>query len=113
MSARSWIEFKGREKIAIFAVTTAIALMFCVFLPSEAWTRMGNSHGRSLPIPPLPFVMLFLWIGGWFTLLFLRVEDLNIMLTNDYQRLYRWSSAAVVFVGLCLAGLLYLRYLAI
>ena len=109
MRAHCWIEFRGTRKIAGFVVAIIAVALYSAQLPAEAWTRM---RGGRFVLPPLPFVMIAAWVGGWFAALFLRAEDLRVVAPINYQALYRGIAIAVIAFGSCVAGLLYLRYLS-
>jgi len=103
MKAHYWIEFRGVKQAVIFICALALLAIFWGVLPDNI-TRMTSRrlYGRHIVIP---VVMIIAWIGGWFTLLFVRAEDLHITAPFDYQLLCRVIGLSMIFSSIVCAGI--------
>jgi hypothetical protein len=70
-------------------------------------------RGGRFVLPPLPFVMIAMWVFGWFVALFVRVEDLNVLAPTDYRVLFRGVAIVLIALSVALSVLLYVRYLSV
>lgn len=106
MSARHWLEFGSVNEVALFAIIFLAIIVFWALLPTEVKdVALGSSRrfgrARWLSLPAFMFVG---WIGGWFLLLFVRVEDLHVMAPFDYQKLYRLIAVMLILAALAAAA---------
>jgi len=103
MKAHYWIEFRGAKQVVLFICAIVLIAVFWGMLPDEI-TRMTSrrSYRRHNFVPVLMFMG---WIGGWFTLLFVRAEDLHITAPFDYQLLCRGIALSMIFSSIVFAGI--------
>jgi len=94
-----WIDWTGKKKAAVFILVLAIWILFCFQLQPEAWLPRVRS------LFPAPFLVLIGWAGGWFTLLYLRFEDLNVMRRRDFQTPVRIGAGTAILLALIIAGM--------
>jgi hypothetical protein len=99
---RCWLEWPGRNRLLLFAAAICFAAIICFLLPNQAW-RERWPLGMRMRIP-VPGVMLVLWTAGWFTVTFVRAEDLNVLAPVDYQRMLRGAASSAIVVGMALAA---------
>lgn len=86
----------------MFIAALLASLVFVAVLPDAAWIASGR---RTLRLVPVPIAVAVVWQAGWFVLLFIRVEDLNVAMPWDYQLICRWIGA-VAIAGATLVGAL-------
>jgi hypothetical protein len=101
MSAHYWIELRNWRRVVLFSAAIVLLALFWHNLPPDVKGGIGH-YGRGI-MNPRNF-MFAGWIGGWFTLLFLRVEDLNVLAPVDYQGLCRVLSCLLIAGALTIAG---------
>lgn len=100
MLKRFWLEFPP-SRIALF-VAAAIALgIFWSLLPPEIRQELFADHGRRVGNPPR--LMFGCWLTGWFLVLFVRAEDLNILAPIQVQAWCRIGGALLIGAALLIA----------
>ena len=102
MSPHFWIEFRGARKIAVFLAAIILVALFWWTLPDEL--RKMALHRAPRRAANLPALMAAAWIGGWFILLFLRGEDLQVLAPFNYQTLIRVIAVALLSAAVAIAG---------
>ena len=108
MSAHYWIEARAK-RVAVFAAIVVLLALFWFNLPAEVKGGLGGFGRR---VPSLRGLMFLGWIGGWFVLLFVRAEDLNIVSPFDYQGLTRIIAGLMIAGALVIGGFFSLAFFA-
>lgn len=106
MKPHFWTDFRSIKRVMLFLFCVAVLVLFCIQLPSAAFVP----RRRGLP---LSWLTSACWLGGWFVILFLRVEDLHVRLPFDFQPFYRFVGGLMVTGALLMAVVLWAMYLAI
>ena len=81
MKPHIWTELKGPRPLIIFGCAVIAVILFWTFL-------VPGGFGRMLMTRRGPTALLIWhagWFGGWFTLLFVRVQDLHLMTDYNYE----------------------------
>jgi len=103
-TARYWIEFRDKKRIAAFVLAIALITAFWWVLPVELKKEMSfPMHSRF--IASLPGLMFTGWIGGWFTFFFVRAEDLNVVQPFDYRSLCRLVAVLMIAGAVLIAAI--------
>jgi uncharacterized membrane protein YeaQ/YmgE (transglycosylase-associated protein family) len=96
-----WIDLHHKKKIALFILAAALLAEFWYILPDELKTTFNRGSRGS---GSLPAMMVMGWLGGWFTLLFVRGEDTNVITPFAFQSLICAIAGAMIAVALAIAG---------
>lgn len=94
MKPHFWLEFPKR-KVVLFSAVVAAVLVVWLFLPTEVVDEISFRRTRKI---------LTGWLGGWFTLLFVRVEDLNIQAPANIQSMVRWIAICAIIFSVLFGG---------
>jgi hypothetical protein len=101
MSPRYWLEFRVK-KVALFLAALGLIVAFWWIMPAEVQQELFRYRGRR--IANLPFLMFLAWLSGWFLILFVRAEDLQVMNPSDIQSWCRAAGALLILASLLIAG---------
>ena len=108
MAANYWVSFKDARRIGTFVVAVLAICLFWSLLPADVRHMMGRRYvGRRSGLAAYMFIA---WIGGWFTLLFVRAEDRNIVTPYDYKSLCKVVGLLMIVGATFIAGVYVLGY---
>src|SRR6218665_2673869 len=102
MKRNWWIDYKNQKGIVILLALSVAAIIFCFCLPNSAWKVDREYSSPKYPAIALPLRMLFTWIGGWFVLLLIKIED-----PRTYQWIIRFFSGGMISIGFAIGAFLY------
>jgi hypothetical protein len=94
-----WIEIKSPLRVGLFLAAVALLAIVAWSLPPEAWYPVGYRRRMFTPAA----AMCCFWLTGWFVLLFVRAEDLNVLHAFNYQKILRSLGVIAILLGF-LAG---------
>jgi hypothetical protein len=97
-----WLDFKSTRAVLAFSLLTLAFVSFWFCLPAEVrHLYSGYIQGRMSGLPQYMFIG---WIGGWFTVLFVRAEDQNIVTPFAYQSLCKIIGVLMILAASAMAG---------
>jgi hypothetical protein len=104
MNPRYWLELRGAFKWMIFVGALSLLAVYWSSLPGELREVMFK---KQRGLGSLPVLMICGWCGGWFTLLFVRAQDLNVVSPFPFDQLNRVLAgmliAASVLIGITIS----------
>ena len=101
MSPHYWLEFRVK-KVAVFIAAVGLIVAFWWIMRAEIQEELFRYRGRR--IANLPFLMFLTWLTGWFLILFVRAEDLQIAAPADIQAWCRAVGVLLILASLLIAG---------
>ena len=85
----------------MYGVAVCLAVVMWHALPAEVRSQLPRPRLRH-GIHPIQF-MFVAWLVGWFGLLFVKIEDLNVLAPINYQAGMRWGSGLLIATAVVIA----------